>query len=49
MRKTLLASICLTLLSPGIAFADSSKTYDFTGFDALDISTSSMKQAPIMP
>ena len=38
MRKTLLASICLTLLTPGIAFADSSTTYDFTGFDALDIS-----------
>lgn len=38
MRKTFLAALCLTFLIPGIAFADASKTYDFTGFDALDIS-----------
>lgn len=38
MRKTLLATICLTLLTAGLAVADTSKTYDFTGFDALDIS-----------
>ena len=38
MRKTILAALCLTLLAPGAALADSTKTYDFTGFDALDIS-----------
>ena len=38
MRKTLLATICLALLIPGTALADTSETYDFTGFDALDIS-----------
>ncbi|MEH6409387.1 MAG: DUF2807 domain-containing protein [Hyphomonas sp.] len=38
MRKTLLATLCLTLLMPGTALADTSETYDFTGFDALDIS-----------
>jgi hypothetical protein len=38
MRKILLATICLTLLTPGIALADTSKTYDFSGFDELDIS-----------
>jgi hypothetical protein len=38
MRKILLATICLTLLTPGLAFAETSKTYAFTDFDALDIS-----------
>ena len=38
MRKTILAALCLTLITPGAALADSTKTYDFTGFDALDIS-----------
>lgn len=38
MRKSLLAALCLTLLIPGGAMADTTRTYDFTGFDALDIS-----------
>jgi hypothetical protein len=38
MLKPLLAALCLTLLAPGAALADSTKTYDFTGFDELDIS-----------
>jgi len=38
MRKPLLAALCLSFLASGIAVADSTKTYDFTGFDELDIS-----------
>lgn len=38
MRKTILAALCLTLLTPAAAVADSTQTYDFTGFDELDIS-----------
>ena len=38
MRKSILTALCLTLIIPGAALADSTQTYDFTGFDALDIS-----------
>ncbi|MEQ9435503.1 DUF2807 domain-containing protein [Hyphomonas sp.] len=38
MHKTLLAAICFSLFIPGAAIADTSKAYDFTGFDTLDIS-----------
>ena len=38
MRKSILTALCLTFIIPGAALADSTQTYDFTGFDALDIS-----------
>tara|TARA_R110001599_G_scaffold114842_1_gene280970 strand:+ start:3724 stop:4356 length:633 start_codon:yes stop_codon:yes gene_type:complete len=38
MRKPILAALCLTLLAPGAALAGTTQSYDFTGFDALDIS-----------
>tara|TARA_R110002072_G_scaffold147199_2_gene294465 strand:+ start:819 stop:1451 length:633 start_codon:yes stop_codon:yes gene_type:complete len=38
MRKPILAALCLTLLAPGAALAGTTESYDFDGFDALDIS-----------
>ncbi|KCZ58313.1 GIN domain-containing protein [Hyphomonas chukchiensis] len=38
MRKMILATICLTLSTYSAAHADTSESYDFTGFDELDIS-----------
>tara|TARA_R110002095_G_scaffold203435_1_gene185410 strand:+ start:101 stop:733 length:633 start_codon:yes stop_codon:yes gene_type:complete len=38
MRKPILAALCLTVLAPGAAFAGTTESYDFDGFDALDIS-----------
>jgi hypothetical protein len=38
MRKIILATICLTLSTYSAAHADTSQSYDFTGFDELDIS-----------
>ncbi len=37
MRKPILAALCLTLFTPGIALAGTTESYDFTGFDELDI------------
>tara|TARA_R110000787_G_scaffold20065_2_gene59493 strand:- start:1392 stop:2027 length:636 start_codon:yes stop_codon:yes gene_type:complete len=38
MRKMILATICLALSTYSAAQADTSESYDFTGFDELDIS-----------
>ena len=38
MRKMILATICLTLSTYSVAHAGTSQSYDYTGFDELDIS-----------